>query len=48
MDVFIFHAFAAQYAPGRLRDHQSFAFPTRDVSSVRDLFLEVIRLEKNG
>jgi hypothetical protein len=48
IDMFIFHAFAVRYAPERLRDHRSFAFPTKEVSTVRDLFLEVWRLEKNG
>ncbi len=48
MDFAIFHAFAERYAPDRLRDHRSFLFPTAEVSSVRDLFLEAWRLESNG
>ncbi len=48
MDFFIFHAFAERYAPDRLRDHRCFAFPAKDVSTVRDLFLEVWRLQTNG
>jgi len=48
MDIFIFHTFASRYAPERLRDHQTFAFPTREVSTVRDLFLEVTRLQKDS
>jgi hypothetical protein len=48
IDLFIFHAFAQQYAPDLLRDHRPFAFPTREVSTVRDFFLEVWRLHTGG
>jgi len=45
---FILHAFASRYAPDRLRDHRTFAFPTKTVTTVGDLFLEVSRLQKRG
>lgn len=48
LDFFIFHAFAAQYAPDPLRNRQTFAFPTNTVSTVEDLFLEASRLQKSG
>jgi hypothetical protein len=48
MDFAIFHAFAERYAPDRLRDQRSFLFPTAEVSTVRDLFLEAWKLENNG
>jgi hypothetical protein len=48
LDMFIFDALALRYAPEKYRDHCSFSFPTSDVSTIRDLFLEVWRLEKNG
>ena len=46
LDFFIFHAFASRYAPDRLRNHQTFAFPTRTVTTVGDLFLETSRLQQ--
>ena len=48
LDLFIFHAFASRYAPDRLRNHQTFAFPTKTVTTVGDLFVEASRLHKSG
>jgi hypothetical protein len=48
MDIFIFHAFASRYAPGRLRGHRTFEFPTGTVTTVGDLFVEASRLHKSG
>lgn len=48
MDVFIFHAFALRYAPDRLRSRQVFAFPTGEVTTIGDLFVEAARLQKSG
>jgi len=48
LDFFILNAFASRYAPESLRNHQSFAFPTRPVSTVEDLFLEAFRLKTSG
>jgi hypothetical protein len=48
LDFFIFHAFVSRYTPDKLRDHKTFAFPTKTVTTVGDLFLEVSRLQKSG
>ena len=48
LDLSIFHAFASRYAPERLRNHQTFAFPVGTVLTVGDLFLEASRLQKSS
>jgi hypothetical protein len=48
LDLFIFHAFALRYAPKRLRNNQTFAFPKGAVSTVEDLFREASRLQNDG
>ena len=48
MEPFIFSAFAGTYAPEQLRDRRSFAFPAKQVATIRELFLETVKLQGGG